>query len=275
MSDVRPAAVAGRFYPGDGPGLGRAVAEHLAQGRGMTSEPPLHRIAVMAPHAGYVYSGDVAGAVFAATEVPRRVVVMAPNHTGMGARGAVWAKGAFAVPGATIRVDEELCARWIAEASGLLVPDHRAHLREHALEVELPFLHARRPDLTIAPAILGNLDEEECIAVGQALARAVASLAEDVLVVASSDMSHYLADDVTREIDQRALEPLLRLDAGALYRRVRDEDISMCGILPATAMVAYAVARGARSATLLRYATSGDAFGDRDRVVGYAGVLIS
>jgi AmmeMemoRadiSam system protein B len=271
MSDLRPPAVAGRFYPGDGPGLGRAVAEHLAQG----SEPPLRRLAVMAPHAGYVYSGDVAGAVFAATDVPRRVVVMAPNHTGMGARGAVWAKGAFAIPGATIHVDEELCARWIAEASGLLEPDHRAHLHEHALEVELPFLHARRPDVTITPAILGSLDEEECIAVGQALARAVQSLGEEVLVVASSDMSHYLADDVTRQIDQRALEPLLRLDAVALYRRVRDEDISMCGILPATAMLAYAVARGAKGAKLLRYATSGDAFGDRDRVVGYAGVLIS
>jgi hypothetical protein len=100
-------------------------------------------------------------------------------------------------------------------------------------------------------------------------------LNEAVLVVASSDMSHYLPDDVTRDIDQRALEPLLRLDAGALYRRVRDEDISMCGILPATAMVAYAVARGATSARLLRYATSGDAFGDRERVVGYAGVLIA
>jgi hypothetical protein len=267
-SDVRLPAVAGRFYPGDGPGLARQVADLMPAGS------PERLIAVMAPHAGYVYSGGVAGAVFAATDVPRRVVVMAPNHTGFGARGAVWAKGTFSMPGFTVPVDEELCARWMAECD-LLEPDHRAHAREHALEVELPFLHARRKDLLVTPAILGGLDEDECIAVGQALARAVSSLNEAVLVVASSDMSHYLPDDVTRDIDQRALEPLLRLDAGALYRRVRDEDISMCGILPATAMVAYAVARGATSARLLRYATSGDAFGDRERVVGYAGVVIS
>jgi AmmeMemoRadiSam system protein B len=241
----------------------------------MPAGTPRRHLAVMAPHAGYVYSGGVAGTVFAATEVPRRVVVMAPNHTGRGARGSVWSRGAFGVPGATIPVDEELCRSWIAESRGLLEPDHEAHRHEHALEVELPFLRARRPDLMLTPAILGSLDADECIAVGQALARVVEAIGEEVLVVASSDMSHYLPDDVTREIDQRALEPLLQLDAAALYRRVRDEDISMCGILPATAMVAYAVARGATTARLLRYATSGDAFGDRSRVVGYAGVVIS
>jgi AmmeMemoRadiSam system protein B len=266
--DVRPPAVAGRFYPGDGPGLEKAVAQLLPE------RAPERLVAVMAPHAGYVYSGGVAGAVFAATEVPRRVVVLAPNHTGDGARGAVWQKGAFALPGATVPVDEELCRLWLAECP-LLEADHAAHRHEHALEVELPFLRARRPDLLLTPVILGGLDDDECIAVGEALARVVASLGEQVLVVASSDMSHYLPDDVTRQIDQRALEPLLQLDARGLYRRVRDEDISMCGVLPATAMLAYAVSRGATSARLLQYATSGDAFGDRSRVVGYAGVLVS
>ena len=110
---------------------------------------------------------------------------------------------------------------------------------------------------------------------GQALARAIAALGEEVLVVASSDMDHYLPDEETRQIDARALEPLLALDAAGLYRRVHDEDISMCGILPATAMVAYAVERGATRARLVGYATSGDAFGDRSRVVGYAAVLVS
>jgi AmmeMemoRadiSam system protein B len=268
-SDLRPPAVAGRFYPGDGPGLEQAVAELMPEGA------PARQLAVMAPHAGYVFSGGVAGAVFAATEVPRRVVVMAPNHTGRGRRGAVWARGSFVLPHTVIPVDQELCRRWIEEAGGLLEIDREAHRQEHALEVELPFLHKRQPDLILTPAILGGLDQDECVAIGQALARAVERLGEEVLVVASSDMSHYLPDDVTREIDQRALEPLLKLDAAALYRRVHDEEISMCGILPATAMVAYAVARGAKSARLLRYATSGDAFGDRARVVGYAGVLIS
>src|SRR5262245_30154166 len=119
--DVRPPAVAGRFYPGDGPGLERQVADLMPKAEAE------RLLAVLAPHAGYVYSGGVAGAVFAATDVPRRVVVMAPNHTGMGARGAVWARGSFSLPGFTVPVDEELCARWIDEAGGLLGPDHAAH----------------------------------------------------------------------------------------------------------------------------------------------------
>jgi hypothetical protein len=266
--DVRPPAVAGRFYPGDGPALDRMVAEL------MPPRPSVRQLAVMAPHAGYVYSGGVAGALFAATEVPARVVVMAPNHTGRGQRGAVWPRGAFAVPGGTIVVDEVLCAGWMKEAGGLLVEDRAAHRDEHALEVELPFLRARRPDLRITPVILGGLDADECVAVGQALARAIVACGEEVLVVASSDMSHYLPDAEARQIDARALEPLLALDALGLHRRVYDEDISMCGVLPATAMVAYAVARGATRATLHGYATSGDAFGDRSRVVGYAAVTV-
>jgi AmmeMemoRadiSam system protein B len=266
--DARRPAVAGRFYPDDAEELRRAVEELLPP------RPSARRVGVMAPHAGYVYSGGVAGEVFASTEVPRRVVVMAPNHTGRGARGAVWATDRFELPGISIPVDEELCVRWIAESRGLLRADQEAHRFEHALEVELPFLHARRPDLMIVPAILGGLDDIECMKVGEALARAVASLGEEVLVVASSDMSHYLPDDETREIDRRALEPLLALDARGLFRRVHDEDISMCGVLPATAMLSYAKARGATKATLLAYATSGDAFGDRARVVGYAGVVI-
>src|SRR4051812_49944780 len=116
-SDLRPPAVAGRFYPGDGPGLEQAVAGLMPDGS------PTRQLAVMAPHAGYVYSGAIAGAVFAATAVPRRVVVMAPNHTGRGRRGAVWARGSFALPNTVIPVDEELCRLFIEEAEGLLEID--------------------------------------------------------------------------------------------------------------------------------------------------------
>jgi AmmeMemoRadiSam system protein B len=268
QADRRRPAVAGRFYPDDPAELEALVGKLCAGGA------PERHLAVMAPHAGYVYSGGVAGRVFGATEVPARVVVLAPNHTGRGARGAVWSKGTFELPGGSVPVDEELCARLLAGAPGLLHADREAHWFEHALEVELPFLRARRPDLKVTPVILGGLSGAECVAVGQALARAVAGLGEDVLVVASSDMSHYLRDDVTREIDQRALAPLLALDPERLYQTVRDEDISMCGVLPATAMLGYARARGAHSARLVAYATSGDAFGDRERVVGYAGVVV-
>jgi AmmeMemoRadiSam system protein B len=268
--------VAGRFYPGNGLVLDEEVRGYLSAARA-TAAP---RIAVMAPHAGYVYSGGIAGRVFAATEVPARVIVLAPNHSGRGALdvGAIWGRGAFELPGFTMPVDEELCARLVAAgAPAPLAPlayDREAHRLEHALEVELPFLHARRAELRLTPIVLGPLELDECLAVGARLADAVAALGEDVLVVASSDMNHYLSDEETRRIDRRALEPLLALDAPALYRRVRDEDISMCGVVPATCMLAYANARGAARAELVGYATSGDAFGDRERVVGYAGVTV-
>src|SRR5262249_19189697 len=140
---LRKPAVAGRFYPGDASGLAGMVRQL------MPSSPGERHLAVMAPHAGHGYFRQGAGTVFAGTLVPRRVVVLAPNHTGRGARGSVWARGAFELPGATIPVDEELAAKWIGEAGGLLQPDQEAHRAEHALEVELPFLHARRPDLIL------------------------------------------------------------------------------------------------------------------------------
>jgi AmmeMemoRadiSam system protein B len=152
--------------------------------------------------------------------------------------------------------------------------DHEAHRYEHALEVELPFIRARRPDAIITPVILGGLDGAECVAIGGALADAVQQLDDEVLVVASSDMSHYLPDDVTRKIDRRAIEPLLACDPDRLYDVVEGESISMCGILPATAMLAYARARGGTHGTLVAYGTSADAFGDTDRVVGYAAIAV-
>lgn len=269
-SDVRQAAVAGAFYPGDPDELRETVARCLEGGG-----PSRKHVGIVAPHAGYVYSGAIAGKVFAATEIPRRVIVLAPNHTGRGARCSVWSRGAFMLPGDLVPVDEELCARLIAaDVVPRFVHDREAHAREHALEVELPFIRARRHDALVTPIILGGLDGDECIALGRALAAVVAELGEEALVVASSDMSHYLPDDVTRTIDQRAIAPMLACDPRQLYDVVTGDDISMCGILPVTAMLSYARARGAATGTLVAYGTSADAYGDRSRVVGYASVTI-
>jgi MEMO1 family protein len=274
VAGTRHAAVAGKFYPDDPTTLDADVQRYLA-----AAGPARRRIAVLAPHAGYVYSGGVAGRVFGATEVPKRVVVLAPNHTGRGRLdgGAVWARGAFELPGgASVAVDEELCERLLREAGALCADEHEAHRYEHALEVELPFLRARRADFVLTPVVLGPLDARECERVGQALARAVASLGggDDVLVVASSDMNHYASDEETRRIDPHAIAPLVALDGERLYRTCDDEDISMCGVVPATAMLAYARARGATRGELVAYATSAEAFGDTRRVVGYAGVTV-
>ena len=272
-SDVRQPAVAGAFYPGEAEELRDQVQSLLATSP--SENAPRAHVGIVAPHAGYVYSGAIAGKLFAATAIPRRVVVLAPNHTGRGQRCSVWSRGAFVLPGDLVPVDEELCARLIAaDVVPRFADDRVAHQREHALEVELPFIRARRHDALITPIILGGLDGDECVALGRALAAVVAELGEEVLVVASSDMSHYLPDDVTRTIDARAIEPMLACDPQKLYDVVTRDEITMCGILPVTAMLSYARARGAQGGELVAYGTSADAFGDRSRVVGYAAVTV-
>lgn len=274
---LRSPAVAGRFYPASAAELTEQVAGFLHAARG---HAPRRACAVMAPHAGYVYSGGVAGKVFAAIDVPRRVILLGPNHTGRGPRVSVMASGSWQMPGARVPVDEELAAAILA-ASPLAEVDQAAHDFEHSLEVEVPFLVARQPALRIVPVVLGILSAAEAVAFGEALHRAVSHVraarpnsGEDVLVVASSDMSHYLPDDTARRVDQTALAPLLSFDPEGLYRTVIEHDISMCGFIPATAMLAYARKAGAARPELVAYATSAEAFGDKSRVVGYAGVVL-
>lgn len=272
VSDVvRQPAVAGRFYPERVDTLDAEVRAHLAAAA--ASERPV--LAAMAPHAGYVYSGGVAGEVFAASRIAGRVVIMAPNHTGAGPRISVFDGAAYQMPWGEVPVDRELVSALLAEIPGAK-PDGLAHAGEHAIEVELPFLHARQPALRIAPIVLGGLSVDDAVELGRGLFRAVERCGgpSEILVLASSDMNHFAPDRETREIDKRALAPLLAMDPRRLYQTVRGERISMCGFIPATAMLVYADLAGARPPELLRYATSGDAFGDRSRVVGYAGVVI-
>jgi AmmeMemoRadiSam system protein B len=272
---IRKPAVAGRFYPGSPSQLEREVEGYLRANT--TIEEPLRAAAVMAPHAGYVYSGGVAGQVFARVAVPERVIILCPNHTGMGARIAVMDQGAFRIPGADIPIDRQLAQAILQEVPGAQA-DNSAHAMEHAIEVELPFLHHRQPALRIVPIVLAHMSEHDAIELGKALERAVTRIGarpvEDVLLVASSDMSHYLPDERTRELDHMALTPLLDFDPSGLYRTVSAHDISMCGFIPATAMLSYGRAVAAGKPRLVAYATSGDAFGDRSRVVGYAGVIV-
>lgn len=267
---VRPPVVAGQFYPGDPASLRAEVARRLGDTSAATPA-----LGAMAPHAGYVYSGDVAGATFARLAVPRRVIILGPNHTGRGTPVAVAAAGAFRVPGGEIPIDQELGRAVLAEVPGSS-HDLRAHEREHSIEVELPFLRERRPDVRIVPVVLAGLPEAETIAIGLGLARAVAEVAanEDVLVLASSDMSHYVPDPLARRLDRLAIDRIKAIDPEGLFRTVEANDITMCGYIPATAMLAYARARGASHAELVRYATSGDVSGDQSQVVGYAGITV-
>jgi len=261
----REPAVAGRFY-GQQPGpLAREVDAWLA-----ADVAPAPALGLVAPHAGYVYSGAIAGAAYARVAVPERVLVLGPNHTGLGSAAALWPEGAWLTPLGAVPIDAELTAALAADPA--LEPDREAHLLEHSLEVQLPFLQRARPGVRIAALCLGHLSFSGCERVARAVARA--SEAAGALVVASSDMSHYIPAETARTLDRRAIDRILALDPEGLYEVVHRDRITMCGIVPATVMLLAARARGATSAELVRYGNSGDVSGDDRRVVGYAGVVV-
>jgi MEMO1 family protein len=262
----RMPAVAGQFYPGTASGLSRALLELTRE-----IEAPETVTGVVSPHAGYVYSGAVAGEVFSSVRVPGTAVIFCPNHTGIGEDAAIVSHGAWRMPWGDVPIDEDLAAR-LATASPLLREDASAHSREHAIEVQIPFLHRFRPDVRIVPVALGRLSLEECRELGESVAKAIAEDAERPLLVASSDMSHYVPDAVARKKDRLAIDRMLALDPGGLYATVRTERISMCGVIPATVVLFAARRLGATSARLIRYATSGDISRDFEQVVGYAGL---
>ena len=269
---LRHPAVAGRFYPRDPEDLRTEARGYLTQATS-PDQVPIRAVGCIAPHAGYMYSGHVAGAVFARVEIPRRCVVMCPNHTGIGRALAILSEGAWETPLGEVPIDAELAAA-LKQRFPALQEDSAAHRAEHAAEVELPFLQLRQPELTFVPIALGTAQFEALEQLGIALADVIAAQKEPVLMVASSDMNHYESDAVTRVKDHRALERILTLDPRGLYDVVTQQDISMCGFGPTVAMLTAARRLGAKSAELVKYATSGDVSGDREMVVGYAGVVV-
>jgi hypothetical protein len=280
---IRHPAVAGRFYPRDPENLRKEVSAYLSESSSQsvsqsvsrsTEKPELIRaLGCIAPHAGYMYSGSVAGAVFARIEIPERCIVMCPNHTGMGRPLAVISEGEWETPLGHVPIDAAL-AESLKQQFPALEEDSAAHRAEHAAEVELPFLQMRRPQLKFVPIAIGTRQFDVLEGLGRAIAALIAAQNDPVLIVASSDMNHYESDPLTRAKDGRAIERILALDARGLYDVVTQEQISMCGFGPAVAMLTAARMLGAKSAELVKYATSGDVSGDREMVVGYAGVLV-
>src|SRR3954466_9830643 len=267
-SIVRPPAVAGKFYPADSETLRRDVESYLSQ---KTEKIPA--LGCVVPHAGYMYSGHVAGAVFARVELPERFVILCPNHTGRGEPLAIMSRGAWQTPLGDAQIDRALAAELVAEFD-LLTEDAEAHRTEHALEVELPFLQVLEPRFTFVPIAIGTHRFDVLTELGKAIARVIARQNEKVLVIASSDMNHYATDSVTREKDALAIAPLLARDPHALHQTVLRENISMCGLGPAVTMLRATNELGASSAELVRYATSADVSGDSSYCVGYAGVVV-
>src|SRR5574341_500383 len=261
---VREPAVAGRFYPGSPARLAADVDGWLRPGERTAAK------GLVAPHAGYMYSGAIAAEVYRRVEIPARAIVLGPNHTGLGAMAALWPEGRWRTPLGEVPIDAELTAA-LASAPGVQLDD-QAHLHEHSLEVQVPFLQRSQPALSIAAICLGPLSWKGCEALGKALGKAAS--AAGALIVASSDMSHYISAAEARAKDRLAIERILALDPAGLYEVVRREKISMCGFIPATVMLVAAREMGATSAELVRYGHSGEVTGDDAQVVGYAAIRV-
>ena len=267
---LRQPAVAGRFYSGTEQDLKSEVTGYLSG-----DHDPVRAIGTVMPHAGYIYSGAVAGETAAAIRIPREVIVLGPNHTGLGAPVSVFPGGHWRMPFADVPVNDSL-ARQIIDESELPVSDELAHSREHSLEVILPFLYyAGGEELSFVPITLSMISKDECQALGKALSRVISSRDEEILVVSSSDMTHDESHDSAKAKDSDAISRILDLDPDGLIEVVSRRRITMCGIIPTAVMLYAAIALGATKARLVRYATSGEVSGDYEQVVGYAGIIVN
>ncbi len=264
---LRIPAVAGMFYPAGAGALDRALSDALP------ALPRERAVAVVVPHAGYVYSGKVAGAVYGRVEVPRDVVILCFNHRGAGAEFAAWPEGAWRTPLGDAPVNGELASR-IREAFPETEFDEAGHRGEHSGEVQVPFLQKVRPDVRIVPVALSTGIAGGDFERLRAFGRALATLGDDFLVVASTDLNHEESQESTLAKDEAAIREIERLDEEGLRRVLRERQVSMCGFAPTIAAIAYAKARGARVARTVMHATSGDVTGDYARVVGYVGMII-
>jgi AmmeMemoRadiSam system protein B len=269
---LRTPAVAGRFYPSNPDEL-TALVRRFASAE-PEAAPRRRVLACLVPHAGYVYSGHVAGAVYARIALPRKILILGVRHSPRGQPLALISQGAWRTPLGDAAIDEALAAALLA-ACPLLREDAVAHRAEHSLEVQIPFLQVLAPGFTFVPIALGTIHFADLVEVGEAVARVLRAAKEEVLLLTTSDLNHYESDAITRRKDGKALERLQALDPRGLYDVCHDEEISMCGLGPAVAMLTALRTLGATDAELVRYATSGDISGERDAVVGYAGMIFA
>ncbi len=269
----RAPAVAGTFYEADPSALRRQVDDLLAASKASPSGASQSVVAVVAPHAGYAFCGGVLADVYRAIDVPSRVVILAPNHTGLGQAAAVSPADGFATPLGTVPRDQELSAALVDEGS--LVWDDLAHAEEHAVEVHLPFLLVRNPGVRVTAVCLRTMSLAMCEAIGRDIAAVLARFSEPVLLIASSDMNHHEPRRVAFRKDRMALERIAELDPRGLYAGVVEHHVSMCGVVPTVVTLVAAKALGAKHAGIVSYRTSGDVDGDPSSVVGYAGVVVT
>ena len=268
--EIRRAAVAGSFYPADPATLARQVREFL--NRASKEEIPGKIVALVSPHAGYLYSGQVAAQAFKLVEGAdfETVIVVAPSHRVFFQGASVYDRGGFETPLGTVSVDKDLCRKIMAESEILrFLP--QGHSQEHSLEVQLPFLQGALGKFSLAPIVIGDQSFATCQKVGQAIARGAKG--KNVLLVASTDLSHFHSYDRAVKIDQVLLEDIRAYDPEKLQQDLQEEKAEACGGGPVIAVMIASRELGANESRVLSYRNSGDVTGDRSGVVGYAAAV--
>lgn len=264
----RSPAVAGQFYPSSPGDLSLQINSYIDD-----KEDKSKVIGVVSPHAGIMYSGKVAGSVFSRIEIPHTFILIGPNHTGYGPPVSLMQSGSWVTPTGELNINEDI-ARAMLKKCDIIDEDSTAHQMEHSLEVQLPFILHYSSSVNIVPILMMTDSLNACRTVGEAVADTVLECKDPVTIIASSDMSHYVSDATARSKDEKAINQIKNLDPEGLYNTVREQNISMCGVIPVTTMLFAAKILGATESDLVKYMTSAEVSGDYDYVVGYAGLII-
>ena len=266
---IRKPVVAGAFYPSNPEDLTAIIKSFIDPDRERKKA-----LAVISPHAGYIYSGPVAGALYSSVQLPNKYVLLGPSHRTISSRTALMRTGTWSTPLGDIPVDTEL-ADLILDSSTIVEEDEKAHRSEHSLEVQLPFIQYFVKQFSIVPICIDyHISYEELVELGRSVAKGIKKSEEEILIVASTDMSHYVEQSIAQTLDFMAIQEIQELNPRGLYDTVVSNNISMCGFQPTISALVASQDLGAKTASLVKYLTSGDTSGDYEQVVGYAGLLI-
>lgn len=263
---IRKAICAGTWYPDNAKGINTFINASAKKEK---------IIAGICPHAGWLYSGKIAGEVFSKIEPAEVYVLIGPNHTGRGKPVSVFDKGIWETPIGELEIQEDL-AKAIIDTSKFAESDYTAHSGEHSLEVQMPFIKTINPGAKIVPIALSDYSVNTCRNLGESIAGAILELKIEskTVLIASTDMSHYVSAKTAKDLDSLAIEKILALEPEELLKTVKENNISMCGSGPTAAVIWAAKKLGAKKASLIKYSNSGYVTGDNKQVVGYAGIII-
>jgi len=265
---IRQPYVAGQFYPGNRDALSRELSQLVKESQGKEK-----CLGVVSPHAGYMYSGKVAGELFSRIELNETIILIGPNHTGLGKPYSLMARGSWSTPLGTVAINE-MAASEILNSSQYLEEDFLAHEYEHSVEVQIPFIQYFKKEFEIIPIVIAEAGLDVSRRIGEEISRVIKTLKTNILIIASSDMTHYESQMDAEKKDKLAIEAIIKLDEKLLYERIKKYDITMCGYAPCIIMLSAAKQLGAKTAELVKYQTSANASGDYSSVVGYAGIMV-